>query len=150
VGWTATTNFADVLDLWDVQVDSAFTKARIGDQLLPVTKRIEIIHVKNEPDVKIEIHTLPGYGVFLPEEVLPVPRAFIEDGQLLVNWTGFRPTRELAGYLAMDRARDLDAYEAAVRLLDVGALNFLAADASGIDYPVHAAVPDRGPPAAHA
>ena len=155
LAWTATTNFADVMDLWDVTVDSAFAQARIGAQTVPIVKRTEVIRMRPEGapvgahmDQPLDIHEVPGYGIFLPDEILPVPRSFLAQGRLLLNWTGFRATRESASYLGLDRARTLDELERAIDLLDVGAVNFIAADATAIDYYVHAAVPDRGDPAA--
>ena len=153
IGWTATTNFADVMDLWDVQVDSTFEHARLGGQLMTVFVRKEVIHVRLDDapfgqnrDVELDVHEIPGYGVFLPDDILPVPRSFLVDGQLLLNWTGFAPTPEAAAYLNIDRARNLDEFEKAASILEVGAANFVVADATGIDYYVHANVPDRGTP----
>jgi penicillin amidase len=156
IGWTATTNFADVMDLWEVQATTASTSVTVGSESRAIEPREEIIRVRSDgapvgegEDYAITIQDVPGFGVILPDEMLPVPRALIADGPLLFNWTGFRPTMESAAYIALDRAKDLDAFEAASSILDVGAVNLVAASKDGIDYHVHAAIPDRGTPGSH-
>jgi penicillin amidase len=151
VAWTATTNFADVMDLWDVSTDAGRTVVRLGDGDHPIVQRDEAIFALDAGGTLVEndyvIEEVPGYGVLLPDAVLPLPRSLLADGDaILFQWTGFRPSLELSGYLAMDRAASVDELDAAVDLIDVGALNFVSADAQHIDYHVHALVPDRGPP----
>jgi len=150
VGWTATTNFADVMDMWDVTTDADRTAVRLADGDHPIAARKETILVKNDAGVEttdVTIEEVPGYGVLLPEQVLPLPHSFLVGGDaILFAWTGFRPTLELSGFLAMDRARTVDEFDAAVDLVEVGAENFVAADAAHVTYRSHANVPDRGRP----
>jgi penicillin amidase len=155
VAWTATTDFADAMDIWDVTTDTSRTLVHLADGDHAIVDRAEVISVRTAAGTTLErtftIEEVPGYGVLLPEETLPVPLSFLANGDaILFNWTGFAPTRELSAYFGMDRSTDVDSFDAAVDLLDVGAVNFVAADASHIDYHVHAAVPDRGTPSAHA
>lgn len=156
VAWTATTSFPDVMDMWDVKPDAAFETVSLGGKTVPLVKRDEVFRVK-EPgakagtfadEVTIEIAEAPGYGVILPDEMLPIPRALLADGRLLFNWTGFQPSTESAAYVGINRAKDIDAFEAAAAKLEVGAVNFIAADANEIDYYVQARIPDRGDPKA--
>lgn len=147
VAWTATTNFADVMDMWDVTSGVGDTVELAGEAREVVT-RTETIRVKDGEDVVIDVQEVPGFGVFLPEQMLPVPSVFLADGRILFNWIGFQGTREASAYFGIDRAKDLDAFEAAVDLLDVGAVNFVAADEEEITYRVHTHVPDRGDPSA--
>ncbi|CAN5270577.1 penicillin acylase family protein [soil metagenome] len=156
VGWTATTNFADVMDLWDVSPDPDFTKLMLGDGEHGIITRRETIRVRGDgrvgtgEDDVVELHDVPGYGILLPDSILPVPRSFlVKGGAILFQWTGFRPTQELSAYLAMDRAATVGDFEAAVSLIDCGAQNFLAADEKSLLYHVHALIPDRGPPSSH-
>lgn len=152
VGWTATTNFADVMDLWDVKPDADFNTVSLGGKTVNIEKRDEVIRVRNADasmdETTVEIATVPGYGVILPDEMLPVPRALLADGRLLFNWTGFDATKESVAYVELDRAKNIDEVHAAIDTLDVGAVNLVAADASDISYYVHARVPNRGNPAA--
>jgi len=155
--WTATTNNADVMDLWDVRIDADRDVVVLGDGDHPLRHRAEVIRVRGEgaapfegEDTTISVGEVEGLGVLLPDDVLPLPKAFLADGDgVLFNWTGFRPSLELSAYVAIDRAENVDAFERAAALLDVGAANYVAADASHVSYYVHARVPDRGAPASH-
>lgn len=156
IGWTATTNYADVMDLWDVKIAGDFEAVSLGGKARPLQTRSEIIKVRkqgaafgDDEDYPLDVHESPGLGVILPEKLLPVPKLALADGELFFAWTGFSPTSESAAYLALDRARSLDDFEKAADLLQVGAVNFVAADAKGIGYHVHARIPDRGDPASH-
>lgn len=156
VGWTVTTNFADVMDLWDVSPDEDAMTVALGGETVPLVRRDEVIRVKAAgakagtfgEEVVVGILDVPGYGVILPDEMLPVPRAVLSDGRLLFNWTGFSPSIESIAYLSIDRAKNIDEFEAAADLLEVGAANFVAADQGEITYHVHARIPDRGDPSA--
>jgi penicillin amidase len=156
IGWTATTNFADTMDIWDVAVAADKTSIQLGGQARPIEVRAETIHVRKSDapvgmndDRTFSIREVPGFGVLLPDEMLPIPASYLVQGSILFNWTGLSTTNESSAYLALSRAKDLDAFEAAVDLLDVGAVNFVAADANGIAYRSHAIIPDRGDPASH-
>ena len=152
VGWTGTTNFADVMDLWDVKPDAAFETVSLGGKTITLVKRDEVIRVRaldgSIDELTVEIADAPGYGVILPDEMLPVPRALLADGKLLFNWTGFDASKESVAYVDLDRAKNIDDVHAAIDQLDVGAVNIVAADPTEITYYVHARVPDRGDPAA--
>lgn len=154
VAWTATTNNADVTDLWDVRLDADRAKVLLGDGEHDVVARREVISVKGKGKgevAKTEAHEVliedvPGYGVLLPDDLLPLPRPFLADGDaLLLRWTGFEPSTELRAYLALDRARTVQDAERAIDRIDVGAQNFVVGDAESVGYHVHARVPDRGP-----
>lgn len=150
VAWSATTNFADVMDLWDVTTDGDRTKVTLGDGEHAIVKRTVAIKVRGGEDQPVDLFDVPGYGVLLPDAILPVPRAFLVKGNaILFQWVGFRPTRELSAFVGMDRAANVQEFQAAVDLMDVGAENFVAADATDILYHVHGAVPDRGTPGTH-
>jgi len=150
VGWTATTNFADAMDVLDVDVDPDFTHVSLADGDHPISPRNFTIAIKGADPEQRTAYDVPGYGVLIPEEILPLPRGLLsKGGALLLMWTGFSATRELSSYLALDRAQNLDDFERGVDLLDVGAANFIAGDARGTTYKVHARVPDRGAPSSH-
>jgi penicillin amidase len=156
IGWTATTNYADVMDLWDVEIAQDYSTVSLGGVDRPLTTRAEIINVRKEgapfgesDPMTVSIHESPGYGVILPDEMLPLPRSFLADHYILFNWTGFAPTLEASAYLAMDRADSVDAFESAVDRIEVGAANFVSADQHDISLHVHGTIPDRGDPASH-
>lgn len=156
VGWTATTNFADVMDLWRVsRLDG--NQVQVGGKQAPVTWRHETIYIRPSggpaasPDgagadmTTVDIGEVAGLGVLLPDELLPVPHTILlkPDESILFNWTGFGATHEAAMYLGFDFAAGLGEWDAAVERLEVGAVNLVAADQASIRYHVHADVPRR-------
>jgi penicillin amidase len=143
--WTATTTFADVMDIWDVEDSGATIVA--GDETVDIIEREEVIEVAGAPAQTFVVREAPGLGIILPEDLVPIPVAG-PGRSLLVNWTGFRATSEERSFLTMSVAENLDAFEAAVDHMEVGGFNFVAADAQGITYRVAILVPDRGPPSA--
>jgi penicillin amidase len=145
VQWAATTNFADVMDVWEVELDGE--DVRVGDQVVAMDVRSETIMVKDGDAVMLEVRDVPGYGVLLPNDIVPLPIA-APGNALLLNWTGFSATAEERTFTAMDVAGSIDEYEAAVDLMEVGGFNFVSADAIGISYRVSIHVPDRGDPSA--
>lgn len=145
VQWAATTNFADVMDVWEVELSG--NQVRVGGQMVAIETRSESIAVAGGQPVTLELRDVPGYGVLLPNDIVPIPIA-APGSALLLNWTGFSATAEERTFTAMAVSRDLDEYDAAVDLMEVGGFNFVAADAGGITYRVHINVPDRGDPSA--
>lgn len=158
VGWTATTNFADVMDLWRVktEVSAAGEQAQIGQDTVPVQRRREIIRIRAAgglPAIRdgvgsereVAIGEVGEFGVFLPDEMLPVARFLLvgSNDEILLRWTGQAATREARMYLSLDQATSLEQWDAAAQQLDVGAVNLIAADQSRIRYRVHANVPRR-------
>jgi len=145
VQWAATTNFADVMDVWEVELDGS--DVRVGDDMVAMDVRSEIIEVKDGDSVMLDVRDVPGYGVLLPDDIVPLPIA-APGNALLLNWTGFSATAEERTFTGMATARNIDEYDAAADLMEVGGFNFVAADAEGITYRVQIHVPDRGDPSA--
>ncbi len=158
VGWTATTNFADVMDLWRVKTEvvGGQEQAQLGGSTVPVQRRRESIRIRSvggPPAIKdgvgtareVAIGELGEYGVFLPDEMLPVARFLLvnSNDEILLRWTGQAATREARMYLSLDQATSLEQWDAAAQQLDVGAVNLIAADQASIRYRVHANVPSR-------
>lgn len=143
--WTATTNFADVMDIWEVEVSD--NEVRVGDQMVAIEIREETIAVAGGNPQVMEIRDVPGYGVLLPDDIVPLPIA--GDGNaLLLNWTGMRATAEEQTFVGMAAATDLAQFEDAADTMQVGGFNFVAASAEGITYRVNIDIPDRGDPSA--
>lgn len=145
VQWAATTNFADVMDVWEVELDGG--DVRVGDQMVAMDVRSETIMVKGGEPVMLEVRDVPGYGVLLPSDIVPLPIA-APGNALLLNWTGMSATAEERTFTGMTLATSIDEYDAAADLMEVGGFNFVAADGEGITYRVHIQVPDRGDPSA--
>lgn len=150
IHWAATTAFADVMDLWNVQRNGE--SIQVGDETVALTLRVETIEVAGQGSEELEIWEAGEYGVLLPEflfESFGLTKViFTGDASrdVLVNWAGFRETTEVAAFLAAARAENVDDYrEAALHML-VGGFNWMAADAADIIYTPHMLIPDRGDP----
>jgi penicillin amidase len=147
IAWAATTNYADVMDLWDVPVASDMSTAELGGVEVPVTRYDDTYRVKVDGGFEERVYStyaIPGYGVFLDSDLLGIPTELLADGGLLVNWNGFRGITDWFEYVDLDRAEDLDDFEAAVLNQTTGLHNWVGASADGWRYRVHGEVPDRG------
>ncbi len=145
LAWTATTNFADTSDSWLLEASGG--EVRVGDEMVELVVREERIEVAGEAAQTYVVEDVPGYGVILPDSIVPIPIA--KSGEkLLFNWVGFRPTLDESAFLGISSAEDLDAFEARVDALEISGFNFIGADETGISYRVGLEVPDRGDPSA--
>lgn len=147
VVWGATTNYADMLDLWDVRVSDGM--ATLGTEHVPVSSRTEAIQVRQDDGSmrteEIVVQGVPHRGIFIPDAMLPFPKALIVRGELMVAWPGLDGTTDLLAFLDMARAQSVDEFEAAIRLMQTGMQNWMGASAEGWRYLSHGRVPDRGP-----
>ncbi len=147
VNWTATTNFADVMDIYDVAIDED-GYADMGGDAVKVRTRDEVIRVKQADGSLLEaiyvVTEIPDFGVLLPEELLPVPANVFAEGGVMIAWAGFEPeTQELFEYLDFDRSTNIAEFREAVGLEMVGQQNWLFGDATGIGYQTHGHIPVR-------
>lgn len=138
--WTATINFPDTMDLWEVRANEG--AVRIGDEWVPIRRRNEVIQVAGADPVEVTLDSVPGYGVILPEGYAPVP-IVRSGGRLLFNWTGFAPTQEFHTFHQFMIAEDVDDFEAAASQMEIGSFNLVAADDEEIAYVSSMWVPIR-------
>jgi penicillin amidase len=144
IAWAVTTAALDVTDIWQVEREAG--GVRMGDAVVPLTRREEAIIVREEGQpagvgrtVNAVYQDVEGYGVLLPRELamgIPLP------GDFLVSWTGFK-ARPLRWFLEVNDAATLDDFDAAVDRSDEQNYNYLGASADGITYRVGTEVPDR-------
>ncbi|PCC66723.1 penicillin amidase [Nannocystis exedens] len=148
IHWSATTGFADCMDLYSVTLAPDQATISIGGKTAPVVWRDEVIKVAGMGDRTFRVGDVEGYGV-LVGDALPLDPALVVDAarRLLINWTGFRATNEARAFLRMGKAQSIDEWEKAVDMIEVGTFNWMAADATGITYHLNTNVPDRGAPA---
>jgi penicillin G amidase len=141
--WTATTSYPDWMDLVEVRVEGG--DIVIGGERHPYVKRDERVTVRGVPDDLVTVIDVPSIGVILPDDLAPIP--VTGAGRLLLfRWIGFEPTIEAQAFHMLETAHDLDDFAAAVDALELGAFNFVAADAENIRYRSSPRVPDRGTP----
>lgn len=143
VAWTATSAFADVTDVWQVQRVAG--GVQLGGDVASVVHRTETIVVRDAGapagvghEVMLDVEDVPGHGILLPPELLPIAVG----GPYLVDWTGLAP-RPQRWFMELNRVASLDDFEAAVSRMHEMMFNFVAADASGIAYRVGIEVPAR-------
>lgn len=146
VAWTATTNFADVMDIWAVEVTDG--GVMVAGEEVPTTERNVEILVRSPGDAVgrgrgfgYTFYDVEGYGLLLPRDIVPIPVAG-PGRELLFNWTGYT-ARDGRGLISLNTARSVDEFEAAVDQLGQLNFNFLAADAQDIAYRVGVEVPKR-------
>lgn len=146
VMWTATTSFADVMDVWEVVRENG--AIRYGGMMVPIVERDEVIAIRKpgmplgQGDSNTEtFEDLGQVGVILPSFVTPVPVAS-PGRSLLLGWTGYRP-RGVRGLLGINRVDSIAEFEAEVDKAESLNFNLVAADAQGITYRVGLDVPVR-------
>ncbi|MCU0677901.1 MAG: penicillin acylase family protein [Myxococcota bacterium] len=146
VAWTATTTYPDWMDLVEVRVSTEGGLAiELAGARHPAVARTEVVNVRGEPPQEVEVIDVPGVGIVLPEDFSPLP--ITRPGRrILFRWTGLKPTIEAHAFHALDTARNLDEANAAIDAMELGAFNFVVADASGLSYRSRPLVPDRGTP----
>lgn len=147
INWAATTNFADIMDIYDVRIDED-GNADMGGEAVAVRTREETIRVKQADGSLVDqVHTItevPGYGTLLPDELLPIDRSVFAEGEVMVAWAGFETeTQELFEYLDFDRAQSADAFREAVGIEMIGTMNWVFMDKSSIGYQTHGHIPVR-------
>ncbi len=147
IGWAATTNFADVMDVWEVARTA--TGVRIGDREVAAVSRTERIAMKMPDGTTMEamfdVFDVPDYGVILPPSIIPIPITG-RGNAMLLNYTGFGVFKGGDSLLRLQRATSISELEAAVLGVPGLGFNFVGADAEGITYRVGQSVPDRGDP----
>jgi penicillin amidase len=143
--WGATTNFADQTDLWDVPVQDG--QVTYGEETIAIEEREETIRVKQEDgsftEQTLTVQEVPGVGVILPDEMLPVPGALLANGELLLGWPGFQAINDFDAFIDLQQSRNLDDFEAAIRKQQTGMQNWTGITADGMRYLTHGLVPDR-------
>ena len=135
LAWTATTTYPDWMDLWSSRYDGAAHTIVLGEETLPVVTRSEAILVRGEAAPRmVDVEEVPGRGILLPENFFPIALDPRPNRRVLFAWTGFRPTHEAQGFHGFDVAETLEDFEAAADRNEIGAFNFVGADASGFAY----------------
>ena len=143
VAWTATTTYPDWMDLVEVQVGEG--TIQVGDRTHELVTRTEIVNVRDGEPIEVEVQSVPGLGVLLPRDFSPLP--ITRPGRrIFLRWVGFAPSSEAHAFRMVDESTSLAEFEAGVDAMELGAFNFVAADADDITYRSAPSVPDRGEP----
>jgi penicillin amidase len=157
IAWGATNNRLDVTDTFQEQVrpdpasPSGLSIVHNGalEPIIPMPQRF----FANQVGDGIPDNLGPVTGPPIPSVVLVVPRRnkgpiialdAAAGTALSVQFVGFGGTRELDSFYGLNRARNGEEFEDALRRLDVGSQNFVYADLHGdIAYLMAGALPLR-------
>jgi penicillin amidase len=147
VNWSATNNFADAIDIFDVVIDSDGV-ANVGGEEVAIRTRDVTIRVLQADgsfaEVSHTVREVPGLGVVIPDDLLPIQSSVFADGAVVAAWAGFDPeTLELFQYLDYGRAQTADDVRTAVFQERVGQQNWLFMDATTFGYQTHGLIPVR-------
>ncbi len=147
VAWAPTVNFADVAYAWMVEVKDG--QAKVAGKQVTIESRTENIWVRDAAGKLVaqeyQVDVVPGYGVLLPGEVLPVPTFLLGKGSVMINWVGFDTPDSLTLYNDFNRASSLEEFDQAVLGQRLGIMNWIGASAEGWRYRAFGKIPDRGP-----
>lgn len=137
IAWGMTTNNADEQDLYVERVnENNEVEYRGGYE--PLTVVAETIKVKNGPDIKLAVR-ISRHGPLISDVVNPAGQA------LALRWTGLEPEdHTLRAFLGVNRARNWDQFNDALRHFHFSVHNFVYADTAGnIGYLAPGRVPVR-------
>lgn len=139
IGWGVTTVGADVQDLYIMEeVAGGY---RYKGQVEPWRTRTEVIKVKGQPEVTLQVRE-SRYGPVI-NDVVKNPGA----KPLSLRWTSLDPTdRTIEAFLGIARAQNWEQFKAALALYNAPSQNFVYADVDGnIGYMAPARFPIRRP-----
>ena len=140
LGWANTVNQPDLIDTYRLVLDPKNPDRYRFDG---VWRHLE------KRQAEIQLRLFGRWAVRVQREVLwsvhgPVIRR--PDGAYALRWSTMDCVDQVRGYYALNRARDWQQFEAALRLQVIPSQNFIYADATGrIAYLYNAVVPRRDP-----
>jgi penicillin amidase len=146
IAWGATTADYDVTDVFSEQLTPDGGGVVFRGKAVPFTTAHEEIAIAGSPPLEYDVPIVPHHGPIVPtivnhKVVPPDPTK----GALSIEWTGAKPTNELAGVITgIARATTVDDFRDAMRDFAVGAQNWVVADTSGnIFYTTQSGIPLR-------
>lgn len=138
IAWGFTNGMVDDIDFVVENVAPDRSVYRTGDGWERFSVRRETIRVLGRPDPVVLPVRSTIRGPVL-SDILPGLEATMS-----VLWTGLLPTTELRGILAMNRARDPEAFDRAIQVFDAPQQNVIFATARGeLGYRLSGRVPIR-------
>ena len=120
IGWAFTNTGVDVLDHYAVELDAAGRRYRHKDTWRAVTLVPDTIRVKGAAAV-VDTLRYTHYG----------PVWATDSGHVALRWAAHARNHTLAALWGMNRAQNLEQFEAALRYWEVPAQNILYADVDG-------------------
>lgn len=131
IAWTLTNSMGDDTDFYAEQLDSSDPNMYVADSLNgeatlnQIEWREEIIKVKDGDDQFIRIpHTQNGPIINRTSDEF----GLLGETPVTMRWTGSEPSQELWSFYKMNRAKNLDEFEASLEGFETPVMNFVYAD----------------------
>jgi len=146
IAWGATTADYDVTDVFSEKLTPDGSAVVFEGKTVPLQKvREEIAVAGRSTPLEYDVLVVPHHGPIVPDivnhQVVPPDPS---QGALSIEWTGSKPTNELAAVAGFLRARSVEDFRTAVRDFAVGAQNWVVADTHGdIFYTTQSQIPLR-------
>lgn len=136
LGWTNTVNRPDMTDVYELEMDASGTRYLLDGKWLPLESKTVTLPVRVGPLV------LPIRRTILRSEHGPVIRN--DKGYFAIRYGGIDRLDQLDAYYRLNKARNLEEWQAQLARMAIPSTNFVYADEAGnIAYVYNAAIPDR-------
>ncbi|QYJ07986.1 penicillin acylase family protein [Qipengyuania flava] len=136
LGWTNTVNMPDMVDVYELELDESGTRYRFADEWRDLETRTVTLPVRFGPvvlPIRREIHRSVHGPVIKNDK-----------GAFAFRYGGIGNLGQLDAYYRLNKATNLEEWEAVLSRMDIPSTNFIYADAEGnIAYVYNAAIPDR-------
>ena len=151
VAWGATVTNYDVTDVYEETIVPCTSGT--GDCVLfdggqvPIETIREVVRTDLGREVPIVLEVVPHHGILIPEGITEsgiTPRT--SDRALSYRWVGNEPSNEVAAFLGLNRATNVDEVRGALDHFEVGGQNFMVATSEGdIFWSTQLHIPIRDP-----
>ncbi|UIP06559.1 acylase [Erythrobacter sp. SDW2] len=136
LGWTNTVNRPDMTDVYRLEVDATGTKYKLDGKWLKLEQKTVTLPVKMGPVV------LPIRQTIYRSQHGPVIKN--DKGYFAIRYGGIDRIDQLDAYYRLNKARNLEEWQAQLARMAIPSTNFIYADEAGnIAYVYNAAIPDR-------
>lgn len=136
LGWTNTVNTADMIDVYQLELDDSGTRYKLDGQWRDLDSKWVTLPVKIGPLV------LPIRREILRSAHGPVIRN--DKGAFAIRYGGMGQLQQLDAYYRLNKATNFAEWEAQLSRLAIPSTNFIYADEAGtIAFVYNAALPDR-------
>ncbi|GAA4051600.1 penicillin acylase family protein [Parerythrobacter jejuensis] len=136
LGWTNTVNRPDMIDIYELVLDESGTRYRLDGEWRDLEEKSVTLPVKLGPIV------LPIRQIVYRSAHGPVIKN--DKGAFAIRYGAIDSIDQLDAYYRLNKATNLEEWEAILARMDVPSTNFIYGDAEGnIAYVYNAAIPDR-------
>ena len=136
LGWTNTVNRPDMIDVYQLELDESGQRYRIDGEWRHLESRTVILPVKVGPVVLPVQQTI--------HRSVHGPVIINDKGAFAIRYGGINRIEQLDAYYRLNKARNLDEWQAQLARMAIPSTNFVYADEAGnIAFVYNAALPNR-------